>query len=213
MLIQESSKGVWALGFRNKKILASRYIISCLAVLDDFFPIINPVRQSTSPASSISAFSSRLFVLNSGQPHSLLFLKSIILVSFFSASFLNFEQAPNTHPSVNMRASTLLALAPLAAAVPFNMKRDSPAPVLIPRSGRAIAGKYIVRMRDGTFSTAVSSAIQAIKADADHTFHRGFNGFSASLEDDELENLRHDPNVSSRCRPRQLNVPLTCLQG
>ncbi|KFA67648.1 hypothetical protein S40285_04954 [Stachybotrys chlorohalonatus IBT 40285] len=94
-----------------------------------------------------------------------------------------------------MRASTLLALAPLAAAVPFNMKRDSPAPVLIPRSGRAIAGKYIVRMRDGTFSTAVSSAIQAIKADADHTFHRGFNGFSASLEDDELENLRHDPNV------------------
>ncbi|KFA71601.1 hypothetical protein S40288_03662 [Stachybotrys chartarum IBT 40288] len=94
-----------------------------------------------------------------------------------------------------MRASTLLALAPLAAAVPFNMKRDSPAPVLIPRSGRAIAGKYIVRMKDGTFSTAVSSAIQTIKADADHTFHRGFNGFSASLEDDELENLRHDPNV------------------
>jgi subtilisin family serine protease len=94
-----------------------------------------------------------------------------------------------------MRAATLLALVPMAAAVPFTMKRDSPAPILKPRSGLAISNKYIVRMKDGSFTTAVSSAISSIKADADYTYTRGFNGFAATILDDELVALQNDPNV------------------
>jgi hypothetical protein len=84
----------------------------------------------------------------------------------------------------------------MASAVPFTMKRDSPAPILKPRSGLAISNKYIVRMKDGSFTTAVSSAISSIKADADYTYTRGFNGFAATIDDDELTNLQNDPNVS-----------------
>lgn len=93
-----------------------------------------------------------------------------------------------------MRASTLLALLPLAMAAPS--KRASPAPVIVPRGGKAISDKYIVRMKSDSISTAVTSAVDSIEADADYTYSRGFNGFAASLTEKELEGLKNDPNVS-----------------
>lgn len=99
-----------------------------------------------------------------------------------------------------MRSATLLALLPMALAAPHaQVKRDYPAPVIVPRGGTHIEGKYIVRMKKDTISTAVSSAISSIKSDADYTYTRGFNGFAATLEADELSNLRNDANVSHLC--------------
>ena len=99
--------------------------------------------------------------------------------------------------TANMRASTLLSLIPLAAAAPhIAAKRDHPAPVIVPRGGSHIDGKYIIRMKKDIVGTsAVTSAISSIKADADYTYKIGFNGFAASLEAAELESLRNNPNV------------------
>ncbi|QUC22816.1 uncharacterized protein UV8b_07057 [Ustilaginoidea virens] len=92
-----------------------------------------------------------------------------------------------------MKASTLLALLPFAAAAPA--KRASPAPVLVPRGAQLRQGKFIVKMKGDSKLGSVASAVSAIKADADHTYTHSFRGFSASLSPQELEGLRHDPNV------------------
>ena len=92
-----------------------------------------------------------------------------------------------------MRASTLLSLIPMAAAAPSALTRR--APVVVPRGGNHIEGKYIVRMKADSISTAAESAISSIAADADYTYKRGFSGFAASLTPQELENLRDNESV------------------
>ena len=94
-----------------------------------------------------------------------------------------------------MRSATLLALVPLALAAPSAVKRDAPAPVLAPRDAKLVPGKYIVKFKKDSVSTAVSSAIQSIAASADYTYAKHFNGFAASLTDAEIKKLRDDPNV------------------
>lgn len=96
-----------------------------------------------------------------------------------------------------MRFSTILALLPFAAAAPYNtgetvMKR---APLIVPRGGRHIPGKYIVRMKSGVISTSVTSAVSSIKAEADHQYTHAFSGFAATMDDDELEKIRSNPDV------------------
>jgi len=92
-----------------------------------------------------------------------------------------------------MRAATLLALLPFAAAAPS--KRSSPAPVIAPRGASLIEGKYIVRMKSDAISTASESAISSIEADADYHYKQGFQGFAASLTPKEVEKMQNDPNV------------------
>lgn len=99
-----------------------------------------------------------------------------------------------------MRSATLLALLPLAMAAPS--KRSSPAPVIKPRGAQLIDGKYIIKMKSDTISTAVTSAISSIKADADYTYSSRFNGFAATLTPEELETLQGDANVSLFCFTR-----------
>lgn len=95
-----------------------------------------------------------------------------------------------------MRASTLLALLPLAMAAPSTVKRSSPAPLIAPRGASVIDGKYIVKFKkDVVTASTVNDAITSIKADADYTYSNRFNGFAASLTDEELEKLRNDPKV------------------
>ena len=91
-----------------------------------------------------------------------------------------------------MRAATLLALVPMAAALPSVHRQ---APVLVPRGGNQIEGKYIVRMKSNSVSASVESAISSIAAEADYTYARGFTGFAASLTPEELEKLKNNPNV------------------
>ncbi|RFU80262.1 serine protease precursor [Trichoderma arundinaceum] len=92
-----------------------------------------------------------------------------------------------------MRASTLLALLPLAMAAPS--RRASPAPVLIPRGTQLVEGKYIVKMKAEAHTAAVDTAIASIKADADYTYTHSFSGFAASLTSAEIEKLKNDPSV------------------
>jgi subtilisin family serine protease len=95
-----------------------------------------------------------------------------------------------------MRSATLLALLPLAMAAPSTMeRRDSPAPVIKPRGAQLLESKYIIKMKSGSISTATSSAIQSITADADYTYSNRFNGFAASLSAAELEAMRMNPHV------------------
>lgn len=100
--------------------------------------------------------------------------------------------------TINMRTATLLALLPLAFAAPS--KRAEPAPVLRPRGVQLVDGKYIVKMKSGVRATSVSSAVSSIEADADYTYSKSFNGFAATLKEDEIEKLKHDPNVSDTGR-------------
>ncbi|POR39763.1 Cuticle-degrading protease [Tolypocladium paradoxum] len=92
-----------------------------------------------------------------------------------------------------MRAATLLALLPLAIAAPA--KRASPAPVIVPRNAQLVEGKYIVKMKDQVKSESMHAAIEDIAANADYTYSHSFNGFAASLSDEELKNLRDNPDV------------------
>lgn len=98
-----------------------------------------------------------------------------------------------------MRASTLLALLPMAMAAPSTspMKRESPAPVLVPRGAELIEGKYIVRMKKDSITAAVAGAVSKIASDADYTYTNKFKGFAATLTDEEVKELQKDPNVSA----------------
>jgi hypothetical protein len=83
-------------------------------------------------------------------------------------------------------------------AAPSSVRqRDSPAPLILPRGADAIPGKYIVKLvpQKQSSSFSISSAISSIKANADYTYGTHFHGFAASLEDDELDNLRNNPDV------------------
>jgi subtilisin family serine protease len=94
-----------------------------------------------------------------------------------------------------MKASTLLALVPMAMAAPSTIKRDAPASVVVPRNAQLVESHYIVRFKKDSITTAVSSAISSIAADADFTYSKGFSGFAATLTEEELETLRNNPAV------------------
>jgi subtilisin family serine protease len=92
-----------------------------------------------------------------------------------------------------MRAATLLALLPLAAAAPA--RRSSPAPILRPRDAQLVEGKFIVRMKSESMKASVMTAVSSIAAEADYTYSKAFNGFAASLSQSELEDLQNNPDV------------------
>lgn len=96
-----------------------------------------------------------------------------------------------------MKVSAILSLLPLAMAAPASLgKREGgPAPVLQARDGTPIAGKYIVKMKDQTDGMSISSAVETFSGDADHVWNDGFKGFAASLDENEIESLRQNPNV------------------
>lgn len=109
------------------------------------------------------------------------------------------NQGPTNNPKyiIKMRSSTLLALLPLAMAAPSSIKakRDTPAPLIIPRGTSLVDGKYIVKFKKDVVTASINSAISSIKADADYTYADHFNGFAASLTEEELTTLRDDPTV------------------
>lgn len=93
-----------------------------------------------------------------------------------------------------MRLQTLLAILPVAFAAPA-LKRDEPAPLIIPRDADAlIADKYIVKLKDGP--SILDDAMSALSIDAKHVYSNVFNGFAATLDKKALENLRNHPDVS-----------------
>lgn len=85
-----------------------------------------------------------------------------------------------------MRFDILLALLPLALG----------APVLTPRAGQVIPGKYIVKFKDSEFTTAVEGAIGLLKKAPAHVYGFGkFKGFAAEMSDDMVKRISALPTV------------------
>lgn len=89
-----------------------------------------------------------------------------------------------------MRLS-IIAVLPLAMAAPV----VEPAPLLEARGAQTIDGKFIVKLKDS--STIGIMEAKAKVPNAEHVYSEVMKGFSATLNKNELEKLRHDPDVSN----------------
>ena len=76
--------------------------------------------------------------------------------------------------------------------------RNDPAPLVSADSPTAITGEYIVVFQPGTASMHVNAAERQAKASGGNIHFRysaALNGFAASLPEQALNGLRHNPNV------------------
>ncbi|KAH7083070.1 subtilisin-like protease [Paraphoma chrysanthemicola] len=87
-----------------------------------------------------------------------------------------------------MKLSLLLALLPLALA--------APAPIIVPRAGSPIPGRYIVKMKNQNLQQLIDIALKLLKNDPAHVYGFGnFGGFAAEMSDDIVELIRNLPGV------------------
>jgi hypothetical protein len=88
-----------------------------------------------------------------------------------------------------MKLSVLLALLPLALA--------APAPMIVPRAGSPIPGRFIVKMKNENLQQLVDTALKLLRKDPAHVYKFGsFGGFAADMADDIVELIRNLPGVS-----------------
>jgi hypothetical protein len=86
-----------------------------------------------------------------------------------------------------MQLTLLLAALPLTAFA---------APVITPRAGSIIPGKYIVKLKSDSAQTVLDAALKLLKKDPDNVFGFGnFKGFSGELSDAVVEVLSKLPGV------------------
>ncbi|KAJ8113845.1 hypothetical protein ONZ43_g5054 [Nemania bipapillata] len=91
-----------------------------------------------------------------------------------------------------MHPATILAVLPLALAVPS--KRASPAPLLKPRKGNVIDGKYIVKMKSSSSVQVLESHKNMVSGKVDYTYKSNqFSGFAASMTPEEVQALQGMP--------------------
>lgn len=89
-----------------------------------------------------------------------------------------------------MKLSLLISLLPVALALP--------APVIVPRAGTPIPGRYIVKMKNQNLQTVINNALKLLRKDPAHVYNfGGFGGFAADMADDIVDLLRNLPGVSS----------------
>lgn len=100
-------------------------------------------------------------------------------------------------PKSKMRSVALFGLLPLALAAPFVDRR---APLHMPRG--VTGNSYIVKMKAGAPNEI---GIQAIKPDADQEF-TNLGAFSATLDDEDLEQLRLNPQVEYIEKEQQVSI-------
>ena len=87
-----------------------------------------------------------------------------------------------------MKLSLLVSLLPVALALP--------APVIVPRAGTPIPGRYIVKMKNQNLETLINNALRVLRKDPAHVYNfGGFGGFSAEMADDIVDLLRNLPGV------------------
>jgi hypothetical protein len=87
-----------------------------------------------------------------------------------------------------MKLSVLLALLPLALA--------APAPMIVPRAGSPIPGRYIVKMQNQNFQELIDAALKLLRKDPAHVYgFGGFGGFAADMADDIVDLIRNLPGV------------------
>lgn len=89
-----------------------------------------------------------------------------------------------------MQFSLLLSLLPALALA-------APAPIVQPRAGSPIPGRYIVRLQNDNFQTILASALKLLPKDPAHIYQfEGFSGFAAELADNIVDLIRALPGVS-----------------
>ncbi|UNI19439.1 hypothetical protein JDV02_005623 [Purpureocillium takamizusanense] len=95
-----------------------------------------------------------------------------------------------------MRLSTIALALPLPAAfaAPAS-KRDSPAPLIVPRGATLVPNQYIVKFKEDPAAAAASDALVAAQARATRHYNNVFKGFAAHLDAATVAQLRNDPNV------------------
>lgn len=71
------------------------------------------------------------------------------------------------------------------------------APVLTPRAGQVIPGRYIVKFKESDFTTsAIDSALALLPAAPAHTYTlKNFKGFAGELSDELVKTISALPNV------------------
>jgi subtilisin family serine protease len=85
-----------------------------------------------------------------------------------------------------MRFELLLTLLPLALG----------APVITPRAGQVIPGKYIVKMKNGAVQDIVDEALKALAKEPEHVYGFGaYKGFAAEMADDIVDLISALPDV------------------
>jgi subtilisin family serine protease len=85
-----------------------------------------------------------------------------------------------------MRLSLLLAVLPLAFA----------APIITPRAGQVIPGKYIIKLKNDALQALVSEALDLLDDEPEHKWDfGGFKGFGAKISDDLVEKIAALPGV------------------
>ncbi|KAF3006545.1 subtilisin-like serine protease [Curvularia kusanoi] len=88
-----------------------------------------------------------------------------------------------------MQLSLLLSLLPALALA-------APAPILQPRAGSPIPGKYIVRLANQDLQTALETALKLLPKDPAHVYQfDGFSGFAAEMNDNIVKLLQKLPGV------------------
>ncbi|KAF9700167.1 hypothetical protein EKO04_001627 [Ascochyta lentis] len=88
-----------------------------------------------------------------------------------------------------MQLTLLLSLLP---ALAFAL----PAPVLQPRAGTPIPGRFIVKLQNQNLQTLFEGALKLLKKDPAHVYQFGnFGGFAAEMSDDVVKLLRNFPGV------------------
>jgi hypothetical protein len=87
-----------------------------------------------------------------------------------------------------MKLSVILALLPLALG--------APAPMIVPRAGTPIPGRYIVKMKNQNLEQLINAALKLLQKDPAHVYGFGnFGGFAADMADDIVELIRNLPGV------------------
>lgn len=101
-----------------------------------------------------------------------------------------------------MRFQLLLALLPLALG----------APVITPRAGQVIPGKYIVKLKNDALQDIVDEALKLLTKDPDHVYGFGnYKGFAAEMADDIVELVSALPGV--RFYKIRDNIQLLIIPG
>lgn len=92
-----------------------------------------------------------------------------------------------------MQLTLLLSILPaLAYAAPAPV----PAPLLAPRAGSPIPGKYIVKLQNKNLQNLIEGALKLLRKDPAHVYQfGGFGGFAAEMSDDIVQLLRVFPGV------------------
>ncbi|KAI1153044.1 subtilisin-like protease PR1K [Nemania diffusa] len=93
-----------------------------------------------------------------------------------------------------MRSASILASLPLALAAPS--KRGVPAPLMKPRHGDIIEGKYIVKMKSSSTIQILETHKNMVASNVDYTYNSAkFSGFAGTMTAEEVEALQDMPDV------------------